>query len=79
MAKAKSVKKTAKPRPVAVDVTPDGMKWNGGLQLVKGDVLRMIVENENHPKYGQVRILCMYRRRVRMQSYKFRKCNLRSH
>lgn len=53
MARAKSVKKVAKPRPIPVDVTPDGMKWMGGVQLVKGDVLRMIVENESHPKFGQ--------------------------
>ena len=53
MARAKSVKRVAKPRPVPVDVTPDGMKWVGGVQLVKGDVLRMIVENESHPKFGQ--------------------------
>jgi len=53
MARAKSVKKVAKPRPVPVDVTPDGMKWVGGVQLNKGDVLRMVVENKSHPKYGQ--------------------------
>jgi hypothetical protein len=53
MAKSKSVKKVAKPRPVPADITPDGMKWVQGIQLMKGDVLRMIVENEQHSKFGQ--------------------------
>jgi len=54
MAKSKLVKKVAKVelKPIS-QVIPEGMKWVHGAQLVKGDVLRMKVENKTHPKYGQ--------------------------
>lgn len=50
MAKQKSIKRV---KPTPTEITPEGMKWVYGAQLVKGDVLRMVVENVKHPKYGQ--------------------------
>jgi len=50
MAKQKSIKRV---KPTPTEITPEGMKWVYGAQLVEGDVLRTTVGSQDHPKYGQ--------------------------